>query len=102
MLDFFSRPQLFVILWTLAFQAPLFMGFSRQEYWSGVPCPPPGGLPEIEPRVSFLFICLHFSHLFTPTGMQVLLNLRPTVLFLYSLYQGQCLEHCKCSVNIFD
>ena len=27
-------------------QAPLFMGFSRQEYWSGLPCPPPGDLPE--------------------------------------------------------
>ena len=46
MLDFFSRLQLFVILWTLAFQAPLFMGFSRQEYWSGLPCPPPGDLPD--------------------------------------------------------
>ena len=32
-------------------QAPLFMGFSRQEYWSGLPCPPPGDLPHsgIEP-----------------------------------------------------
>ena len=36
-------------LWTVAHQAPLTMGFSRQEYWSGLPCPPPGGLsnPEI-------------------------------------------------------
>ena len=31
-------------LWTVAFQAPLSMGFSRQEYWSGFPCPPPGNL----------------------------------------------------------
>ena len=30
------------ILWTVAHQAPLCMGFSRQEYWSGLPCPPPG------------------------------------------------------------
>ena len=38
--------------WTVARQAPLSMGFSRQEYWSGLPCPPPGGLPspDIEPR----------------------------------------------------
>ena len=85
MLDFFSRLQLFVILWTLAFQAPLFMGFSRQEYWSGLPCPPLGGLPEIEPRVSFLFICLHFSHLFTPAGTQVLLNQRPTLSYFFIL-----------------
>ena len=37
--------------WTIARQAPLSMGFSRQEYWSGLPCPPPGDLPdpEIEP-----------------------------------------------------
>ena len=37
--------------WTVAYQAPLFMGFSRQEYWSGLPFPPPGDLPNpgIEP-----------------------------------------------------
>ena len=36
----------------IAFQTPLSMGFSRQEYWSGLPCLPPGDLPEpgIEPR----------------------------------------------------
>ena len=32
--------------WTVARQAPLSMGFARQEYWSGLPCPPPGGLPH--------------------------------------------------------
>ena len=32
--------------WTVAGQAPLSMGFSRQEYWSGLPFPPPGDLPE--------------------------------------------------------
>ena len=38
--------------WTVALQAPLSMGFSRQEYWSGLPCPPPGDLPHpgIEPK----------------------------------------------------
>ena len=38
-------------LWTVACQAPLPMGFSRQEYWSGFPCPPPGDLtiPGIKP-----------------------------------------------------
>ena len=38
----FSHVQLFVTLWTLALQAPLSMGFSGQEYWSGLPCPSPG------------------------------------------------------------
>ena len=46
-----SRVQLFVTPWTVAHQ-DLFMGFSRQEYWSGLPFPPPGDLPKpgIEPR----------------------------------------------------
>ena len=35
-----------VTLWTVACQAPLSMGFSRREYWSGLPCPPPGDLPD--------------------------------------------------------
>ena len=48
----FSRVRLFVIPWTVARQAPLSMGFSRQEYWSGLPCPSPGDLPHpgIEPE----------------------------------------------------
>ena len=37
----FSCVQLFVTPWTVAHQAPLSMGFSRQEYWSGLPCPFP-------------------------------------------------------------
>ena len=37
---------LFATPWTVAHQAPLSMGFSRQEYWSGLPCPPPGDLPD--------------------------------------------------------
>ena len=51
----FSHIRLFATLWTIAHQAPLSMGFSRQEYWSGLPCPPPGSLPNpgMEPR-SFL------------------------------------------------
>ena len=52
LLSRFSRVQLFVTLWTVARQAPLSMGFSRQEYQSGLPCPPPGDLPDpgIQPR----------------------------------------------------
>ena len=42
----FSRVRLFVTPWTVACQAPLSMGFSRQEYWSGLPCPPAGDLPD--------------------------------------------------------
>ena len=45
-LNCFSHVQLFVILWTVAHQAPLSMGLSRKEYWSGLPCPPPGDLSD--------------------------------------------------------
>ena len=41
-----SRARLFATPWTAARQAPLPMGFSRQENWSALPCPPPGGLPD--------------------------------------------------------
>ena len=42
----FSRVWLFVTLWTVAHQASQSMGFSWQEYWSGLPFPPPGDLPD--------------------------------------------------------
>ena len=47
-----SRVQLFVTPWTVALQAPLSMGFPRQEYWCGLPFPSPGDLlnPETEPK----------------------------------------------------
>ena len=50
-LSHFSRVWLFASLWTVAHQAPLSMVFARQTYWSGLPCLPPGHLPDpgIEP-----------------------------------------------------
>ena len=50
--DYISQVWLFVTPWTVAHQAPLSMGFSRQEYWSGLPFPSPGDLPDprMEPR----------------------------------------------------
>ena len=47
-----SYIQLFATFWTVVCQAPLTWGFSRQEYWSGLPCPSPGYNPNpgIEPR----------------------------------------------------
>ena len=47
-----SRVRLFETPWTVAYQAPPSMGFSRQEYWIGLPFPSPGDLPNtgIEPR----------------------------------------------------
>ena len=46
MLSCFSHVRLFVTLWTVACQVPLSMGFSRQEYWSGLPCSLLGDLPD--------------------------------------------------------
>ena len=46
MLSRFSRVRLFVTIWTTAHRAPLSMGFSRLEYWSELPCPSPGDLPD--------------------------------------------------------
>ena len=52
MVSHFSCVRLFATLWAVACQAPLSMGFSRQVYWSGLPFPPPGDLPnlDIEPE----------------------------------------------------
>ena len=53
MLSRFSHVWVFATLWSVALQVPLSMGFSKQEYWSGLPCPPPGDVPcpGIEPEV---------------------------------------------------
>ena len=48
MLSCLSHVRLFATLWTVACLAPLSRGFSRQEYWSGLPLPPPGDLPNLK------------------------------------------------------
>ena len=52
MLSCFSHVRLFATLWTVDCQAAVSMEFSRQEYWGGLPCPPPGDLlnSRNEPR----------------------------------------------------
>ena len=49
--------RLLVTLWTIAHQIPLSVGFFRQEYWRGLPCPLPGDIldPEIEPTMSHVY-----------------------------------------------
>ena len=67
----FSPVQLLGALWTAALQATLSTGFSGQEYWSGLPCPPPGDLlePGTEPSSSALQadFFYHLSHQGSPT-----------------------------------
>ena len=54
LLSHFSPVWLFATLWTVACQAPLSIEFSRLEYWSGLPCPPPGNLPDPGIKRAFL------------------------------------------------
>ena len=56
MLSRFSRVRLFATLWTVARQAPLSMGLSRQECWSRLPCPPPGDLSQARDQNSHSYI----------------------------------------------
>ena len=61
----FSCVRLFVTSWTVSHQTPLSMGFSRQEYWSGLPCPLPGDLPDPGIKPGLLHcrqILYHLSH----------------------------------------
>ena len=67
----FGRVQLSVTPWTAAHQAPLSLGFSRQEYWSGLPCPPPGGLPDAGIEPSSLASPALAGGFFTPSSARV-------------------------------
>ena len=66
-----SSVWLFATLWTVARQAPLSMGFSRQEYWSELPCPTSGDL--LDPGIEHVSYCIgrwvlyHCYHLGSPT-----------------------------------
>ena len=95
-LSCFRRVRLFVTLWTVAHQAPLSMGFSRKEYWSGLPCPLPGNLPYpgIEPaslmsiqnwQVFFFFFFFFFT---TRTTSETLLKARNPQI-VYGSLKGQ-------------
>ena len=53
-LSHLSHGQLCVILWVIACQTLLSMGFSREEYWSGLPCPSPGDHPN--PGIEHIFL----------------------------------------------
>ena len=78
MLSSFSHVRVFVTPWTVAHQAPLSMEFSRQEYWSGLPFPPPGDLPN--PEIEFRSPALKADCLLSePPG-------KPTSIMLLFLY----------------
>ena len=68
-----SLVQLFATPWTVAYQAPLSMEFSRQEYWSGFPFPSPGNLPDpgLEPTST---ACRQTLYRLSHQGSQHLIN----------------------------
>ena len=77
-----SRVQLFATPWTVAYQTPLSMGFSRQECWSGLPFPSPGDLPNpgIDPRSPALQADALLSE---PPGKRTVFLLKDSVSLLF-------------------
>ena len=63
-----SQTQLGDFHWTVAHQAPHSMGFSRQEYWSGLPCPPSGNLPDPGVEPAFLMSLALAGRFFTTSA----------------------------------
>ena len=106
MLGCFSRVWLFETPRIVARQAPLSMGFSRQEYWSGLPCSPPGNLPHrgVKPEASCIFcpdgrfftceplgqLIAKFQELFIPTYFFVQVNLIGCNMVKISLHGQTC------------
>ena len=85
-----SHVQLFVTPWTVTHQAPPSVGFSRQEYWSGLPFPSPGDLPDpgIRPRSPALADTLNSE----PPG-------KPLIYILSSVQSHSCPTLCN-SMNL--
>ena len=81
-LNHFSHVQLFVTLWTVAHQAPLSTGFSRQEYWSGLPCLPSRDLSDLGIKpASLIFLALAGRFLTPSTTWEA-----PPTKILYDLF----------------
>ena len=103
MLSHFSHIGLFASLWTVACQAPLSLGFSRQEYWSELPCHPPGELPcpEMEPMslMSSALTGRFFLPLVPPGKPQVVVT---WAYFLWdnSLSCGFIISLCVLCINV--
>ena len=95
----FSHVQLFATPWTVASQAPLFMGFSRQKYWNGLLYPPPGALPDpgVEPTSpvspAWQEDSLPLNHLGSPPCYSLVINGKGGNIWLVTV------SHCQALPN---
>ena len=102
MLSRFSHDWLFVTLWAIALQAHLSMGFSRQEYWSGLPCPPPGIFLAQGWNTCFLYFLhwqvnsLPLSHLGQSLSMLLQMSESPSFSWLNDIPLCVCMCVCVC------
>ena len=91
----FSHVQLFVTPWTVAHQSPLSMGFSRQNHWSGLPCPPPGGLPDTDQISPLMSLALAREFCSTSTTWEALCIWGPGEMMLARR------AHSPCSLGVY-
>ena len=92
-LNYFGHVQFLVTLWTVAHQVPLSMGFSRQGYWSRLPCPPPEGLPNPGIKPMFLLSPALACGLFTLLYLRSSLILISSVQFSHSVVSDSLWPH---------
>ena len=90
MLRCFSRIRLFMTLWTVSCQAPLSMGFSRQEYWMGLPCTLPRNIPD--PGIEFAFPALQADSLPLSHWGSLCYGTFSSISGLYTKQQKYCLS----------
>ena len=103
LLSHFSCVRLFVTLWIVDHQAPLSLGFSRQENWSELPCPPPGHLPNLGIQPSSLTSPTLSSGFFTivPPGIPFLTDTKfpfaqaKFYTLFHSSIRHKCYTHIK-------
>ena len=81
-----SHFRLFATAWTVACQASPSIGFSRQEYWSGLPFPPPGNVPHPEIEPVCLLHLLHCRQILTGLCEFLTYFCMPSSLFIHSLW----------------
>ena len=93
MLSHFSRVRLCASLWTVARQAPLSMGFSRQEYWSGLPFPSPGDRPNPGIEPTSLRSPVLAGRFFTASATWEALKLHGYLKFLMHLKYNQAIKY---------